>query len=612
MAMRIAPAAVLLLLAHAATGAATTLDDLPARTTYTLHAIEVKGADDVSASTIEGAMLTELPPWWKPWKRWRKTPFNADVFRTDLDRVKMALRAAGHFEATVDYDLQVHGDAVTVVLRVHEGPAARVEKVDLVAHDFTLADEERAALRALVPFSPGDTFTHDPYAKAQGQIETYYRNHGFAYVVVERHAVVDTGSDLVDLTYTIDRGPPAVFGTTHVTGTQTVPDRLVRREITYQEDAPFDPRQLDETQARVFGLKLFRSVTVKPTNLDARSGVVDVGIDVTEGPPRELEVGVGYGLEDGPRGQLRWQHNDFLGGGRQLGFRLKGSLIEQAFESEFRQPFFLAPRQTLIVPLVAGAGGRARVHARPRALRPAHRAEDRRRPPDRARLRRRVRRPEQRAERDRAAARGVPRPRRGLEHHRARRAQHHHRPPRSARGERPHLPGRAGGRPLAGGFQLLPDDARGEGYWPVLGTRVIAARVLIGGADAYGQSRDVPLFRRFFAGGINSTRGYARWKLGPLNDTHDHDPVGGRSLLEGAVELRTPIWHDLGGVVFLDVGEVRRQAFSYTTGDLQFGAGVGVRYHTIVGPLRLDLGFPFQPPPGEASWQVHFSIGQAF
>src|SRR6185436_14946550 len=100
--------------------------------------------------------------------------------------------------------------------------------------------------------------------------------------------------------------------------------------------------------------------------------------------------------------------------------------------------------------------------------------------------------------------------------------------------------------------------------------------------DAFGQSDDVPLFRRFFAGGINSTRGYDRYRVGPLND--DEKPVGGRSLLEASVEFRTPLYGPLGGVVFFDAGEVRRQAASLTLGDLKFGTGVGVRYHTIVGP----------------------------
>jgi outer membrane protein insertion porin family/translocation and assembly module TamA len=92
-------------------------------------------------------------------------------------------------------------------------------------------------------------------------------------------------------------------------------------------------------------------VSVRPRNLVDVSGIVDVTVTVAEGPPRELIAGIGYGLEDGVRGQLRWQHNDFFGGGRQLGFRLKGSQIEQAFEGEFRQPYFLHPQQTFIASL---------------------------------------------------------------------------------------------------------------------------------------------------------------------------------------------------------------------------------------------------------------------
>ena len=162
-----------------------------------------------------------------------------------------------------------------------------------------------------------------------------------------------------------------------------------------------------------------------------------------------------------------------------------------------------------------------------------------------------------------------------------------------------------------GDFSLWRLTAEAKRYWPVLGRRVLAARLRVGVADSYGGSGDVPLFRRFYAGGINSTRGYDRWKLGPLSTLDD--PVGGRTLLEGSVELRTPIWGKFGGVVFVDVGEVRRQPFTLSASDLQFGAGVGVRYQTLIGPLRLDVGIPFPDAPrGEPSWQIHFSIGQAF
>jgi outer membrane translocation and assembly module TamA len=167
------------------------------------------------------------------------------------------------------------------------------------------------------------------------------------------------------------------------------------------------------------------------------------------------------------------------------------------------------------------------------------------------------------------------------------------------------------GGPWQGDFSFWRATAEAKRYWPVLGRRVVAARLRLGVGDAFGGSDDVPLFRRFYSGGINGTRGYARWMLGPLSERDD--PVGGRTLLEGSLEFRTPLWGNLGGVVFADVGEVRRQAFTLSASDLQFGAGVGVRYKTIVGPLRLDVAIPLPDAPrGEPSWQIHFSIGQAF
>jgi len=64
--------------------------------------------------------------------------------------------------------------------------------------------------------------------------------------------------------------------------------------------------------------------------------------------------------------------------------------------------------------------------------------------------------------------------------------------------------------------------------------------------------------------------------------------------------------------VFLDAGQISLDSWDFPVDDLQFGAGFGVRYKSPVGPLRLDLGFPNDPPPGDPFWQVHVSIGQAF
>ena len=105
-------------------------------------------------------------------------------------------------------------------------------------------------------------------------------------------------------------------------------------------------------------------------------------------------------------------------------------------------------------------------------------------------------------------------------------------------------------------------------------------------------------------------RGYGRRRLGPLSDSDD--PLGGLSLLEGSVELRRPIWRDLAGAVFVDFGQVALRPFDVRIANLNFSAGFGLSYKTPVGPVRLDVGFPFQKPPNDRPWQIHFSIGAFF
>jgi len=139
---------------------------------------------------------------------------------------------------------------------------------------------------------------------------------------------------------------------------------------------------------------------------------------------------------------------------------------------------------------------------------------------------------------------------------------------------------------------------------------VFAARLKLGLGDAIGAKDRFPIFERFYAGGENSVRGYGRRRLGPLSDSDD--PLGGLSLLEGAIELRRPIWNDLGGALFVDFGQLAPRPFDVRIANLNFSAGFGLSYKTPVGPVRLDVGFPFQKPAKDRPWQIHFSIGAFF
>jgi outer membrane protein insertion porin family/translocation and assembly module TamA len=140
----------------------------------------------------------------------------------------------------------------------------------------------------------------------------------------------------------------------------------------------------------------------------------------------------------------------------------------------------------------------------------------------------------------------------------------------------------------------------------------LAGKLRCGGIQPLESTSDVPIFKRFFSGGTDSVRGYPYQKLGPLDS--QGNPIGGMGLMEGSMEWRFPIRSPLEGVVFSDFGNVAYTIERFTWADTRYTAGVGLRYLTIVGPLRFDVGYELNPPDPSpfAPYQFHFSIGQAF
>jgi translocation and assembly module TamA len=114
---------------------------------------------------------------------------------------------------------------------------------------------------------------------------------------------------------------------------------------------------------------------------------------------------------------------------------------------------------------------------------------------------------------------------------------------------------------------------------------------------------ELPPNLRFFAGGDTSIRGYDYESLGPEDNAGD--VVGGEGLFVGSLELDylfTPKW---GGALFVDAGN----AFNDGQIDLNVGAGLGLRWHSPIGPIRVDIGFPIDDPDADDSWRLHFSLG---
>jgi outer membrane protein assembly factor BamA len=163
----------------------------------------------------------------------------------------------------------------------------------------------------------------------------------------------------------------------------------------------------------------------------------------------------------------------------------------------------------------------------------------------------------------------------------------------------------------------------GEGrYYQTLGNRiVVAVQGRAGSINATGEGgfdANVPFFKRYFLGGATNLRGWGRYEVGPI--TEDGLPIGGATFANFSTEVRAPIWGNLGGVLFLDGGNVWEREWDFNLNDMRYDVGPGVRYNTPIGPFRADIGYQLNPiaglaPEGEVltrRFRFHFSIGQAF
>lgn len=145
------------------------------------------------------------------------------------------------------------------------------------------------------------------------------------------------------------------------------------------------------------------------------------------------------------------------------------------------------------------------------------------------------------------------------------------------------------------------------GYYPVSDGIVLAGRARVGTIAGASREQIAPS-RRYYAGGGGSVRGFGYQELGPKDP--EARPIGGRSLVEAATEVRYR-FGNYGVVGFVDAGQVYTSTLPKFT-DWRFGVGIGGRFYTNFGPMRLDVATPINRQPGESRVSVYISIGQAF
>ncbi|WP_245985975.1 autotransporter assembly complex protein TamA [Azospirillum thermophilum] len=542
---------------------------------------------------------------------------------SDRDRLQAALRSAGYYDARLD--IRIDGDArpadaqpVKVTVAVEPGPLYRIKTVTAATAGGAplpgdAIDPAEFGLKA------GEPARGQLVLDAEGALVGRLVQRGYGYAKVpDRRVVVDHSDRTMDVAYTVDPGPLVRYGETRITGLEGVDEDLVRGRLPWKPGEVYVPAQTDKARQDIAKLEVFDTVRVRLADQPGPDGVTPVEVNVVERKRRFIGAGVTYSTEEGIGANAYWGHRNLFGGAEQLRVgvdvgRVAGSsggkastadnLPDLRFNVNFRKPDFLLLKQSLVLNFQVVSDQPPAYDRVATVLSGSLEWQA----TDRLTLsygvsgeRGRVRTQERTYQ---TAFVGVPlaaawngtddllNPTRGY---------------RLSAQVTPWFP--AGGdtdRPFTS--TLL----NGSVYHDIAGDGRYVAAGRIGLGSIVGATLDqIPPDHRFYAGGGGSVRGYGFQKAGP-RDRFD-DPSGGRSLFEIGAELRIKVTDSIGVVPFVDAGTVYDRAFPDFSEPLRVGTGVGLRYYTDFGPLRVDVGVPLNAAGGDARWQLYLSLGQAF
>ncbi|MEZ5935978.1 MAG: autotransporter assembly complex family protein [Alphaproteobacteria bacterium] len=565
------------------------------------YKVAFEGLEDDSNTTelvmqvSEAGRLVDQPP----------TSFNRLRRRAlgDVPRLLQALRARGHYQAKVEVDIDQKAKPITITFKIDRGPTYRYN--DLVIElDPPPEDEIDLPSRKKLNLKSGDRVRSLEIIQAETQLLEAIKKQGFANAELgQRSVIVDHNTAQMDVTLRVNPGRKIYFGDSVVSGNSDVEARYIRRLLDWKEGQLVTPEPLRTTQLNLIETGLFNSVRIEPGKEPDDEGRVPIRIEVKEAKHRTIEAGVRYRSDEGIGGSAGWEHRNLLGTGEQLGFELDGSQIGWHLTGTAREPDFLRRRQALVIGTelayentdafksrsIGSSVGLERSVGKGMNLAAgvAFRALE----------------VEQDGEKDSFGLLSLP----------ASFAWDH-----SDNLLDPSKGGRLSiqNEPFVDVFgNDVAFNKSSVAYSHYLRIKkdnprlILAARAKAG--FLFGAVRDnVPADERFYAGGGGSVRGFGFQLAGELDG--DDDPIGGRSLFESAVELRTQFSESIGAALFVDSGA----AFGSTVPDfeepLRIGVGGGLRYFSPIGPIRLDVGFPVNGRDSDDPFQIYVSIGQAF
>ncbi len=552
-----------------------------------------------------------------------------EAVRQDAQRIKNLYESKGFLKALIKpepirfYDRDKKAD---VTFDIIEGPMTYVLSRNIVDGEGVPREKIEAAIKQKL----GEPFDPQLIKDDESSVISLFSKAGYIRATIDTKREFIDGGRGVNLFYVISQGSPVKIGRIILRGNVATRDRTILREMLVKTGEPFDYEKILMSQQRLYSLGFFSQVRIKPLAPEEAGVSKDLLVSVRERDAGRVEFGAGYGDWDRIRGFAQVGYINLFGLGHSISLRGDASFKETKAIATYNWPWFMGLNlkyRTSLVYLDAdkpnyhirdliGITGFDKTFGKHVTTSLNYQYEKIKFGDIKAGA---ALAPEDKNKSNLASItpsvifdfRDNPfNPTKGSVHA---------------------LILKYASTFFGSTVDMFKATAQTSWYYPLY-KGIIGAFSARGGIESsFGGKFNIPISERFFLGGASSLRGYSYESVAPLDSFGN--PVGGDSMAIFNAEIRFPLPYNFGLVTFLDAGNawllnknvsaaalangspITESGSGFTnTGanGLRYGAGLGLRYETPVGPLRLDYGFKLNRRPGESIGELHFTLGQAF
>ena len=539
--------------------------------------------------------------------------------RQDRENAVKLLHSLGYYDGSAATDVQeadAPGGSAKVTLTLTPGPRYRIGRMDLSYRPSPAPLPPFPGITPdpvpeTLPIAAGQPAEADGVLSAVDEIPEALHRSGYpqAEVVSSRYTLNKTEKTL-NADIVVNPGPASVMGEAQIRGTHKVRPEYLQGLATWQQGEPWDDRRLQDYRRELQGLGLFRFVDVKaaPSSEGVKTGsaedaplLLPVLVDVRETSFRTISAGARYATDTGIGVLGEWQHRNLFGAGEKLTLKAPFAQDKRGLQADFEKPSFGDPDQKL---LAGSSYLREDTDAYDTTALNAYVGLEREFSPfwwASAKV----------FSETGTVTRGDKDEYRYSSLMLALRRDTRNNIMNPVRGSYVQWDVAPTTGYYNGNFSGVSTKLTASGYYAPFDDDflVLAARTTVG--SFLGVSiNNIPPSLRFYCGGGGSVRGYSYQAIGPRDS--QGDPRGGVSFHEINLEARFRVTESIGIVPFLDGGMVYEEEYPRLFQDFQWGAGLGLRYYTPIGPVRLDVAVPLEKKSDDRGYQVYISIGQSF